>query len=163
MIYGANNPRLKDLIAAGANLPAAIDRLCEASDGRERSISAEDGGELLVLEPWQRTAEGTFAGLSPTLRSPVTAIPQLVPVVQIPVTPGNQVMTNSLSKMIDVYHSGGRRVEGPFLLATASTPLPDHPAPGTRWTYWKRVPLREIAVLPALAGDDVDKYGFHIQ
>ena len=72
-------------------------------------------------------------------------------------------MSNGTSRMIDVYHSGGRRVEAPFLLATASTPLPAHPVPGARWTYWKRVPLRDIAALPRLAGDDVDKYGFHIQ
>ena len=86
MTHGPNHLLLEDLIAAGENLPAVVDRLSEASDVRELLISSEDGDELLVLKLWQRTAEGASVGLSPTLRSLVTAISRLVPVVQISVT-----------------------------------------------------------------------------
>ncbi len=68
--------------------------------------------------------------------------------------------------MIDVYHSGrGRRVVAPFVLVPAGmVRLPPHPA-GTRieWNYWKRVPLREIALVPSEAERAIRAEGFCVQ
>lgn len=71
-----------------------------------------------------------------------------------------------LSTTIDVYHSGERRPEAPFLLVLqgAARALPDHPdAPLRNWSYWKSSPLQLIAVSPSHAAAELTRRGFFIQ
>lgn len=69
-----------------------------------------------------------------------------------------------LSTSIDVYHSGERRLEAPFLLVLQARALPDHPdAPLGNWSYWKSSPLQRIAVSPSQAAAELTRCGFFIQ
>jgi hypothetical protein len=73
---------------------------------------------------------------------------------------------------VDVYHSGDDRPKAPFLLIKPSVAdgppagrrLPDHPqAPSGKWLYWKRTPLKLIAVIPSLARQEIDRNGYIVQ
>lgn len=78
-------------------------------------------------------------------------------------------MTASNTKLritVDVYHSGERRPQAPFLLTLQGTTraLPDHPeAPLRNWSYWKSSPLQLIAVSPSQAAAELTRAGFVIQ
>lgn len=68
--------------------------------------------------------------------------------------------------MVDVYHSGiGKRVRPPFVMVPAGViRLPAHPnGPKVEWNYWMRVPLRDIAVIPAAAEKAIRLDGYYLQ
>ena len=70
------------------------------------------------------------------------------------------------SMIIDVYHSGrGRTPRPPFVFVrSGGERLPDHPH-GQKivWNFWKKAPLKQIAVAPNRAEEQIHARGFFIQ
>ncbi len=63
--------------------------------------------------------------------------------------------------IVDVYHSGSKKPEPPFLLMAATARGTPAHTKGGIWLFWKTVPITHIAPVPAK--DELQRRGFTLQ
>jgi hypothetical protein len=69
-----------------------------------------------------------------------------------------------MTPLVDVYHTGQDRPYPPFLiLRSGAAVLQPSPPKGSRWTFWKKVPLNVIAVDVMRAKRLLETQGYYIQ
>jgi hypothetical protein len=66
--------------------------------------------------------------------------------------------------LVEVYHCGTEFApQAPFALVKCGQKLPPRIEGARPWLYWKLCDLKDIAVLPAVATEEIKKHGYFVQ